>query len=94
MEIVGSVKEDQAFARQQSNKDSGVSTNVDNSRLEDDAPEEYDGQRRRKRPKKVPSEENLIASFKKHDDDSNLILDSDSDLDEPAQIEPEADKSS
>lgn len=38
----------------------GVSTNVDNSRLEDDAPdEEDDGQRRRKRPKKVPSKENL-----------------------------------
>lgn len=60
MEIVGSVKEAQAFARQQANKDSGVSTNVDNSRLEDDAPdEEDDGQRRRKRPKKVPSKENL-----------------------------------
>ncbi|RVW40517.1 THO complex subunit 5B [Vitis vinifera] len=88
MEIVGSVKEAQAFARQQANKDSewyyaseekaglfvlqhsvdrnthihksSVSTNVDNSRLEDDAPdEEDDGQRRRKRPKKVPSKENL-----------------------------------
>lgn len=38
----------------------GVSTIVDNSRLEDDAPDEDDdGQRRRKRPKKVPSKENL-----------------------------------
>lgn len=38
----------------------GISTNVESSRLEDDAPdEEDDGQRRRKRPKRVPSKENL-----------------------------------
>jgi THO complex subunit 5 len=40
--------------------DSGISTSVENSRLEDDAPdEEDDGQRRRKRPKRVPSKESL-----------------------------------
>lgn len=39
---------------------SGISTNVESSRLEDDAPdEEDDGQRRRKRPKRVPSKESL-----------------------------------
>ncbi|GKV10237.1 hypothetical protein SLEP1_g21632 [Rubroshorea leprosula] len=62
LEIVGSVKDAQAFARQQANKDNGLSTNVnvENSRLEDDAPdEEDDGQRRRKRPKKVPSKDSL-----------------------------------
>ncbi|XP_052202749.1 THO complex subunit 5A [Diospyros lotus] len=60
MEIVGSVKDAQAFARQQANKDTGISTDVENSKLEDDVPEdEDDGQRRRKRPKKVPGKENL-----------------------------------
>ncbi|XP_040995614.1 THO complex subunit 5B [Juglans microcarpa x Juglans regia] len=60
LEIVGSLKDAQAFARQQANKDTGISTNVESSRLEDDAPdEEDDGQRRRKRPKRVPSKENL-----------------------------------
>ena len=39
---------------------SGISTNVESSRLEDDAAdEEDDGQRRRKRPKRVPSKESL-----------------------------------
>lgn len=42
---------------------SAISTNLENSRLEDDVPdEEDDGQRRRKRPKKVPSKENLDQS--------------------------------
>ncbi|KAK9271227.1 hypothetical protein L1049_026817 [Liquidambar formosana] len=60
LEIVGSVKDAQAFARQQANKDTGISTNVESSRLEDDAPdEEDDGQRRRKRPKKVPSKDSI-----------------------------------
>ncbi|XP_057469198.1 THO complex subunit 5A isoform X1 [Actinidia eriantha] len=60
MEIVGSVKDAQTFARQQATKDPGISTNVENSKFEDDAPEEDDdGQRRRKRPKKVPGKENL-----------------------------------
>ncbi|KAL6954950.1 hypothetical protein U1Q18_044272, partial [Sarracenia purpurea var. burkii] len=59
-EIVGSVKDAQALARQQANKDTGISASLDNSKLEDDAPEEEDdGQRRRKRPKKVPSKENI-----------------------------------
>ena len=37
-----------------------------------------------------PTNKIKSLSFKKHDDDSDLLLDSDSDLDEPAQIEPEA----
>lgn len=41
----------------------GVSTNAEASRLEDDAPdEEDDGQRRRKRPKRVPVKQNLEQS--------------------------------
>ncbi|XP_043709413.1 THO complex subunit 5B-like [Telopea speciosissima] len=60
MEIVGSMKDAQAFAHQQATKDAGTSTNTDTYRLEDDAPDEDDdGQRRRKRPKKVPGRESL-----------------------------------
>ncbi|KAI3460226.1 hypothetical protein Pfo_016889 [Paulownia fortunei] len=63
LEIAGSVKDAQAFARQLANKDSAISTNLENSKFEDDVPdEEDDGQRRRKRPKKVPSKENLDQS--------------------------------
>ncbi|KAK6115911.1 hypothetical protein DH2020_008180 [Rehmannia glutinosa] len=74
LEITGSVKDAQAFARQLANKDSGnqaypcsrfrfLSTSLENSKIEDDVPdEEDDGQRRRKRPKKVPSKENLEQS--------------------------------
>ncbi|KAG8377602.1 hypothetical protein BUALT_Bualt08G0050100 [Buddleja alternifolia] len=58
LEITGSVKDAQAFARQIANKNSAMSTNLENPKLEDDAPdEEDDGQRRRKRPKKVPSKD-------------------------------------
>ncbi|XWS14706.1 hypothetical protein CRYUN_Cryun35bG0032100 [Craigia yunnanensis] len=58
LEIIGSMKDAQAFARQQANKDNGLSTSVESSRLDDDVPdEEDDGQRRRKRPKRVPSKE-------------------------------------
>ncbi|XP_022982205.1 THO complex subunit 5B [Cucurbita maxima] len=60
LEIVGSVKDAQAFARHQANKDAGASTNVESSKLEDDAPDEDDdGQRRRKRPKKIPAKVNI-----------------------------------
>lgn len=60
LEIVGNLKDAQSFARQQANKDTGMSTNVESSRLEDDVPdEEDDGQRRRKRPKKAPSKDGL-----------------------------------
>ncbi|KAJ9166241.1 hypothetical protein P3X46_021019 [Hevea brasiliensis] len=69
LEIVGSLKDAQAFARQQANKDTGISSTVESSRLEDDAPdEEDDGQRRRKRPKRVPSKESLdhVGVFQVH----------------------------
>lgn len=40
-----------------------MATSLENSKLEDDVPdEEDDGQRRRKRPKKIPSKENLDQS--------------------------------
>jgi THO complex subunit 5 len=56
MEISGSVKDAQAFARQQANKDTGV----ENSKIDEDVPdEEDDGQRRRKRPKKVQGKESI-----------------------------------
>ncbi|XP_042052732.1 THO complex subunit 5A-like [Salvia splendens] len=63
LEITGSIKDAQAFARQLANKDSAASANSENSKLDDDVPdEEDDGQRRRKRPKKVSSKENLEQS--------------------------------
>ncbi|XP_057974037.1 THO complex subunit 5A isoform X2 [Malania oleifera] len=60
LEVVGSVKDAHAFARQLAHKDMGTPSNIESSRLEDDAPdEEDDGQRRRKRPKKVPSKQGV-----------------------------------
>ncbi|CAA0840671.1 THO complex subunit 5B [Striga hermonthica] len=60
LEITGSVKDAQAFARQLANKGSDIASNLENSKIEDDMPdEEDDGQRRRKRSKKVPSKESL-----------------------------------
>ncbi|KAF6143996.1 hypothetical protein GIB67_017604 [Kingdonia uniflora] len=60
LEIMGSLKEAQAFAYQQANNDAGMSTSTETNKFDDDAPdEEDDGQRRRKRPKKVPSKESL-----------------------------------
>ncbi|KAK9112768.1 hypothetical protein Scep_020287 [Stephania cephalantha] len=55
VEILGSIKDAQAFAHQYANKDLGTSNNTEIIKWEDDAPdEEDDGQRRRKRPKKPP----------------------------------------
>ncbi|XP_031119126.1 THO complex subunit 5B-like [Ipomoea triloba] len=63
MEIIGSVKDAQAVARQQATKDTAKTTSVDSSKLDEDVPdEEDDGQRRRKRPRKVPSKESLDHS--------------------------------
>ncbi|CAN4122668.1 unnamed protein product [Withania somnifera] len=59
LEIVGSVKDAQAVARQQANKDTGVSASLESSKVDDDIDEEDDGQMRRKRPKKIPSKESL-----------------------------------
>ncbi|KAI3908583.1 hypothetical protein MKX01_025577 [Papaver californicum] len=60
LEILGSLKDAQIFAQQQAHKDTGTPASDDTSRLDEDAPdEEDDGQRRRKRPKKVPGKENL-----------------------------------
>ncbi|GAB2293773.1 hypothetical protein Dimus_027987 [Dionaea muscipula] len=60
LEIVGSLKDAQAFARQLSNRDTGASTNHETSRMEDDVPEEEDDdQRRRKRPRKIPGKDSV-----------------------------------
>ncbi|KHN22326.1 THO complex subunit 5 like [Glycine soja] len=60
LEIIGSLKDAQAFARQQAHKDTDISTTMESSKLEDDAPdEEEDGQRRRKRPRRVQTKESL-----------------------------------
>ncbi|KAG7024259.1 THO complex subunit 5B [Cucurbita argyrosperma subsp. argyrosperma] len=60
LEIVGIVKDAQAFARHQANEETGASTNAENSKLEDDAlDEDDDGQRRKKRPKKIPAKVNI-----------------------------------
>ncbi|CAL1410759.1 unnamed protein product [Linum trigynum] len=59
LEIVGSLKDAQTFARQQANKENSASANVETLRMEDDVPDdEDDAQRRRKRPKRAPSKEN------------------------------------
>ncbi|KAH9325758.1 hypothetical protein KI387_005936, partial [Taxus chinensis] len=63
LEIAGSTKDAQSFARQQANKDSGASAGLEVGKLDDDAPEEEDdSQRRRKRPKKLQSKENADAT--------------------------------
>uniref|UniRef100_A0A2P2KEJ6 THO complex subunit 5B n=1 Tax=Rhizophora mucronata TaxID=61149 RepID=A0A2P2KEJ6_RHIMU len=63
LEMVGSLKDARAFARQQANKETGISTDVEPNRLEDDAPdEEDDGQIRRKRPKRAPNKDALDQS--------------------------------
>ncbi|XVE70090.1 hypothetical protein DITRI_Ditri10aG0043600 [Diplodiscus trichospermus] len=60
LEIIGSMKDAHAFARQQANMENGLSTSVESSRLEDDVPDdEDDDQRRRKRPKRVPIKEDF-----------------------------------
>ncbi|VFQ86856.1 unnamed protein product [Cuscuta campestris] len=60
MEIVGSVKDAQAVAHQQATKDNAKASSVDNSKIDEDLPdEEDDGQRRRKRPRKVPGKESV-----------------------------------
>ncbi|KAK7410040.1 hypothetical protein VNO78_00516 [Psophocarpus tetragonolobus] len=60
LEIIGSLKDAQAFARQQAHKDTDISTTVESSKLDDDGPdEEEEGQRRRKRPRRVQAKENL-----------------------------------
>ncbi|GMH04032.1 hypothetical protein Nepgr_005871 [Nepenthes gracilis] len=63
MEIIGSMKDAQAFARQQSDRDTGISTNQESMRMDEDVPDdEDDDQRRRKRPKKISGKENLDQS--------------------------------
>ncbi|CAL5204678.1 unnamed protein product [Lathyrus oleraceus] len=58
LEIVGSLKDAQAFARKQAHKETGISTVTESSKLEDDVPDdEEDGQRRRKRPRRVQVKE-------------------------------------
>ncbi|KAK9109212.1 hypothetical protein Sjap_017272 [Stephania japonica] len=60
VEILGSIKDAQAFAHLYANKDLGTSNNTEIIKLDDDVPdEEDDGQRRRKRPKKLPLKENV-----------------------------------
>ncbi|KAI4316697.1 hypothetical protein L6164_024652 [Bauhinia variegata] len=69
LEITGNLKDAQAFARNQAYKDNGHSTEVESSKLEDDAPdEEEDGQRRRKRPRRIQGKENLdqVGIFQIH----------------------------
>ncbi|CAN1323803.1 THO complex subunit 5B [Linum perenne] len=59
LEIIGSLKDAQTFARQQASKETSASANVETLRVDDDVPEDEDDvQRRRKRPKRAPSKEN------------------------------------
>ncbi|XP_054799586.1 THO complex subunit 5A [Prosopis cineraria] len=60
VETMGSLKDAQAFARHQAQKDTGISPTVESFKIDDDAPdEEEDGQRRRKRPRRVQVKESL-----------------------------------
>lgn len=53
----------------------GISTNLETSRLDDDVPdEEDDGQRRRKRPRKVPSKDNPDQAGLYHSHPLKLLL--------------------
>ncbi|XP_068641219.1 THO complex subunit 5A-like isoform X2 [Aristolochia californica] len=75
LEIVGNIKDAQTFARQQANKETGVNANTENAKLEEEVPdEEDDGQRRRKRPKKLAGKENLphMGIYQSHP--LNIIL--------------------
>ncbi|PIA56480.1 hypothetical protein AQUCO_00700661v1 [Aquilegia coerulea] len=59
IDVLGNLKEAQAYAHKLANKDTGIS-NTETNKLEEEVPdEEDDGQRRRKRPKKVPAKESL-----------------------------------
>ncbi|KAL8141127.1 hypothetical protein V2J09_007148 [Rumex salicifolius] len=60
LDIIGSVKDAQAFARQLATRETGTSVIQDASKIDDDIPdEEDDDQRRRKRPKKTPGRDIL-----------------------------------
>ncbi|OIV96381.1 hypothetical protein TanjilG_09808 [Lupinus angustifolius] len=60
LEIIGSLKDAQTFSCIQAHKDTGTPTNVDSSKLEDDAPDEEEGdQRQRKRPRRVQGQESV-----------------------------------
>ncbi|KAK7321689.1 hypothetical protein VNO77_32556 [Canavalia gladiata] len=59
LEIVGSFKDAQAYARHQAHKDTGISTTIESPKLENDEPEEKDYQRWSKRPGRVQGKENL-----------------------------------
>uniref|UniRef100_A0A1D1XZS6 THO complex subunit 5 n=2 Tax=Anthurium amnicola TaxID=1678845 RepID=A0A1D1XZS6_9ARAE len=75
LEVLGSIKEAQAFAQQQANKDIGMPTNTEANRLEEDAlDDDDDGQRRRKRPKKLLSKDNLDNSGIYQSHPLNVIL--------------------
>ncbi|XP_061344717.1 THO complex subunit 5B isoform X2 [Gastrolobium bilobum] len=54
LEIIGSLKDAQAFAHHQARKDT-----VESSKLEDDEPDDEDGQRWSKRPRRVQGKESL-----------------------------------
>ncbi|XP_074268875.1 THO complex subunit 5A [Silene latifolia] len=59
LEVLGSLKDAQAFVRRQT----CVSTIQENTKADDDVPdEEDDGQRRRKRPRKVVGKDNIEAA--------------------------------
>ncbi|CAL0319050.1 unnamed protein product [Lupinus luteus] len=60
LEIIGNLKDAQTFSCNQAHTDTGIPTNVDSSKLQDDAPdEEEDEQRRRKRPRCVQGKESV-----------------------------------
>ncbi|KAL5127011.1 THO complex subunit 5B [Glycine soja] len=59
VEIIGSVKDAQAFAHHQAHKETGISITVESPKLENDEPNEEDGQRQSKRPRRFQGKESL-----------------------------------
>ncbi|KAH1119921.1 hypothetical protein GLYMA_17G241800v4 [Glycine max] len=58
VEIIGSVKDAQAFSHHLAHKDTGISTTVESPKLENNEPDE-DGQRQSKRPRRFQGKESL-----------------------------------
>eukprot|EP00252_Welwitschia_mirabilis_P025574 TRINITY_DN8050_c0_g1_i1.p1 TRINITY_DN8050_c0_g1~~TRINITY_DN8050_c0_g1_i1.p1 ORF type:complete len:833 (-),score=179.81 TRINITY_DN8050_c0_g1_i1:329-2782(-) len=62
IEVVGNLKDAQAFARQQANKSAGVANGIDEVKLDDETVDEEEDTRRRKRSKKIQTRDQSDAS--------------------------------
>ncbi|KAL2318551.1 hypothetical protein Fmac_032427 [Flemingia macrophylla] len=60
MEIVGSIKDAQAFARHQAHKDTGMSTTVESPKIENDEHNDEDGYRQSKSPRRFQDKDSRL----------------------------------